>query len=325
MKKHNYSLSVVVIGRNEASGMERLHRSILPLKLLTDTEFIYVDSASTDNSVSLAKKGFDKVIVLSEHKNLCASAGRFVGVRHADGAWILFLDGDMELNSGVIDKIIKITSFDSLGIVGYVGSYQNHYDDGSVDVWKPMLGTTGVEHFGGAVLLKSEAFMAEDWNPRLFAKEEIDLHSRLRSHGFRVDLIDDIFVNHYTKRFSLWEKLVGNFYPKNSYLGKKFYGFGQLVISRLLDKNIGALVVAMPEPFVFISLLFVSILLVLNSNLFFGGFLLFVASAYVLIRKSPRYLLIYVSYISQFCFGAFKYDRNWVPEVAVTYSLDKKT
>lgn len=322
MKNNDYSLSVVVIGKNEASGIERLHRSILPLKLLTNTEFIYVDSASTDNSVALAQKGFDKVVVLSEHRNLCASAGRFVGVRCSKGAWILFLDGDMELNSGVIDKIIQITSSDSIGIVGYVGSYQNYYDDGSVDVWEPMLCANGVEHFGGAVLLKSDAFMAENWNPRLFAKEEIDLHSRMRSHGLIVGKIDDIFIHHHTKRFSVWEKLGGNFYPKNSYLGKKFYGFGQLVLSRFLDKNIGSLVMAMPEPFVFITLLFVAMLFVLSGNLFFGGFLLFVAAVYVLMRKSPRYLLIYVSYISQFCFGAFKYDRNWVPEVKATYSVD---
>ena len=67
-------LSVVVIGRNEAHNLERLFTSIFPLSDLI-ADIIYVDSASTDNSVEIASKYCDYVIKLKDSEFLNASIG----------------------------------------------------------------------------------------------------------------------------------------------------------------------------------------------------------------------------------------------------------
>src|SRR4051812_29985706 len=98
-------LSVIVIGRNEAAGLDPLQRSIAPLADRVECETIYVDSASTDDSVDVATTLFDRTVVLDEDANLSASAGRYVGAGLARGEWMLFLDGDMILEPEIIPDL----------------------------------------------------------------------------------------------------------------------------------------------------------------------------------------------------------------------------
>lgn len=60
-----------------------------------DFEIIIVDDMSTDNSVDIIKEFNDKRIVLIESdKKLWNGGARNVGIRHAKGDYILFLDDD---------------------------------------------------------------------------------------------------------------------------------------------------------------------------------------------------------------------------------------
>lgn len=65
------TLSVVVIGKNEGERLGRCLDSVLSMdKIEGGLEVIYVDSASTDGSVALAKsKGVDVIEVDVERAN----------------------------------------------------------------------------------------------------------------------------------------------------------------------------------------------------------------------------------------------------------------
>lgn len=91
-------LSVVVIGRNEG---ERLTRCLASVRAMADIggdmELIYVDSASTDDSVARAEAlGAHVLEVRPERPS--AALGRNAGWRVATAPYVLFLDGDTVLD-----------------------------------------------------------------------------------------------------------------------------------------------------------------------------------------------------------------------------------
>ena len=93
-------VSVVVIGRNEG---ERLRRCLASVHAADWAgmryELIYVDSASTDDSVAIARDGGARTLQAGcARRN--AAAGRNAGWRAARADSILFLDGDTLLAPG---------------------------------------------------------------------------------------------------------------------------------------------------------------------------------------------------------------------------------
>jgi len=87
-------LSVVVIGRNEGPRLARCFESIGAMANPgREVELIYVDSGSTDQSVTVARKFGAKAIALQSARPT-AAMGRNAGWRAACGEIVLFLDGD---------------------------------------------------------------------------------------------------------------------------------------------------------------------------------------------------------------------------------------
>ncbi len=75
----------------------------------TDLEIIVVDDYSTDNSKKLLKENsnlYNKLIELD--KNLGKGGAVREGLKHAEGSYILFQDGDLEYNPKDYEKIFKI-------------------------------------------------------------------------------------------------------------------------------------------------------------------------------------------------------------------------
>ena len=90
-------VSVVVIGRNEGLRLTRCLDSVREIRMPDGTiELIYVDSASTDNSVEQAKS-FGAQVIIVDPRRPCAAIGRNAGWRAARGSIVLFLDGDTVL------------------------------------------------------------------------------------------------------------------------------------------------------------------------------------------------------------------------------------
>lgn len=311
----NIILSIIVIGRNEESGLVGLRNSLQPLVERAVCETIYVDSASEDNSANLARALFDVTILLGEDENLSASAGRSIGVQNSAGKWLLFLDGDMLLEAAIVDDILIHISR-GIETDGLVGTYVHEYDDRSVREQKYHSDRNGfADHFGGAVLLPASALHSENWDPRLFSNEEIDLYTRLRQRGVRVKLVDRPFIRHHTERFSKAQILKGIFIRKNSYLGKKFFGVGQMLLARITDGKFFSLIRWLPEPFVlWLGILISLICLTIDGESI--GLLIFALSiVFVCFRKSPRYVIIYAAFFPQAIYGFLNFSPNWRPTV----------
>ena len=92
---------VVVIGRNEGERLRRCLESVI-----RDVgHVVYVDSASTDDSVAMARAIGADVIDLDMRVPFCAARARNAGYErivecHPELRYVQFIDGDCDMTAG---------------------------------------------------------------------------------------------------------------------------------------------------------------------------------------------------------------------------------
>jgi len=293
-------LSVIVIGRNEEQHLNALFLSLQSIDLVH--ELIYVDSASTDNSVDIAKNFCHRICRLKSSSQLCASAGRYAGTLHANAEWILYLDGDMELMPEFTQWInLNLPKLDNETTAGYIGKYTYVYADNRVSdnrLNQPKQGS--VDHFGGAILLrKQDVLDAGNWNPSVIANEEIDLYSRIRHNGKHVLSLDLKMVRHMAADIPKSKIFISLFFPLN----QRYYGFGQAIKSQWEHGTFLSFMRFHPYPFLF--------WLLLTSSIFFDAvwIFFFLFAIYISYTKRFHFLFIYLTDLPRGFFGFISYQR----------------
>lgn len=110
-------LSIITINRNNATGLEKTMQSVLS-QTQTDFEYVVVDGASTDESVSVIKRfasAFgDRLKWISEpDKGIYNAMNKGIGM--ASGEYVEFLNsGDCLVSSNVVEKM-----YAALEVSGY--------------------------------------------------------------------------------------------------------------------------------------------------------------------------------------------------------------
>jgi glycosyltransferase involved in cell wall biosynthesis len=99
---HRVTLSVVIITFNEEANLARTLESVQPLVAGGKGEIIVVDSGSTDRTVEIAKSHGAKVFV-EDWKGYAAQKNS--AIEKAAGDWILSLDADEEVETGLAELI----------------------------------------------------------------------------------------------------------------------------------------------------------------------------------------------------------------------------
>ena len=107
-------LTAIVVTKNEEANigpcLEACMRSLddaLCKGSISTAEIFVVDSASVDHTVQIVEKYPVSIIRLSSLAPLSASAGRHVGLKHARGRRILYVDGDFELSPPWLAEAIR--------------------------------------------------------------------------------------------------------------------------------------------------------------------------------------------------------------------------
>ena len=192
-------VSVVVIGRNEG---ERLVRCLESVRLANwdgrPYEIIYVDSRSTDASVERAESLGARAFVLDD-ASPCAAKARNLGWTHARGEFILFLDGDTQLDPDFVAHALK-TLEDPVLCAAW--GHRRESNPGQsiftrvLDLdWVYPVGRT--LYFGGDVLVRRTALASVDgFDPTLKAGEEPEMCARLRAAGWQIEHIDAPMTRH---------------------------------------------------------------------------------------------------------------------------------
>ncbi len=318
-------LSVVVIGRNEARNLKKVIKSISYLShVLHDRlQTVFVDSASNDDSSTIASCYFDEVYVLEESPRLCASAGRAVGTCSSKGMWILYLDGDMELTKQFADIILPLIELNE-DVSGYIGPYLNEDRDGYLRANRFSCRTTGemAPAIGGALLLRRDVVLkAGNWNPSVFSNEEMELYSRLRNGKLSIKFVDVPFVVHGSLKINGYHPVVSLLAPQFG-LGKKWYGIGQILAARINKRTLLSYIKI--EPFPFIAWAGILLGLALSTFGYWEVGLLFLAVCFVIVwaLKGGKSLVIHCAQLLPALIGWAKYDSRYSPQIVKVLKKD---
>jgi cellulose synthase/poly-beta-1,6-N-acetylglucosamine synthase-like glycosyltransferase len=192
------SLSIVVIGRNEGSRLERCLLSIRAMeKPEAEVEVIYVDSASTDGSCAVAAKLGAQVISV-QPKRPTAALGRNAGWRASSGTFVLFLDGDTILHRRFV--VTALGDFEEDTAVVWGNRREIHPESSLynrvLDLdWISSPGL--VDYCGGDALMRREALAAAGgYDEDLIAGEEPEMCRRLRAKGWKILHVDRPMTGH---------------------------------------------------------------------------------------------------------------------------------
>ena len=98
-------VSIVTPAFNCKNTFESTFKSVIK-QSLSNWEWLIIDDCSTDGSYEYIKeltKGYDRITVLRTEKNSGTSVARNIGLKHASGRYITFLDSDDELDSNYLE------------------------------------------------------------------------------------------------------------------------------------------------------------------------------------------------------------------------------
>ncbi|MBI2029520.1 glycosyltransferase family 2 protein [Candidatus Gottesmanbacteria bacterium] len=216
-------LSVVIVSYNTkellSKCLQSLDASLKSAGLLSKSEIIVVDNASTDGSVEMIQKKFPKVVLIKNSANLGFGGANNQGIRQTKGDFVLLLNSDTVLYPTTIksslDEIAK-TKADILGpallnpdesVQQSVGYFPNLV---RVFLWMLFLDNIPLvynlikpyhvkvssfyksDHWVDWVtaayfLARSKVFAKNLFDPKVFMyAEEVELCYRIKKQGFKI-------------------------------------------------------------------------------------------------------------------------------------------
>ena len=211
----NFSeVGIVIIGRNEGQ------RLITCLNSLAEfvPRVVYVDSASTDNSIAEAKNRGAHVVSLDMTKAFTAARARNAGFDaiiaiFPDIKYVQFVDGDCEVLSGWVDQAqIFLGNNQQVAVVNGVLNErfpnQSVYNSLCDAEWKLSKGE--IKYCGGNAMMRVDVFKTMGgFLPNLIAGEEPELCVRLRKSGWKIWHLEKQMMLHdanITSFFQWWKR-----------------------------------------------------------------------------------------------------------------------
>lgn len=211
MIDHLTQLGAVIIGRNEGDHL----RSCLKSVARHVENIVYVDSGSTDSSVTEAQRAGCMVVELDMTFPFSAARARNAGFEklishHPQVSLVQFVDGDCEVQDGWLPHAASILDQqDEVAII--CGRRRERNPEASIynrlcDIeWDTPIGDA--QACGGDFMAKVAAIAKiGGFNPTAVAGEEPELCYRLRQDDWRIQRIDREMTTHDAGmiRFSQW-------------------------------------------------------------------------------------------------------------------------
>jgi glycosyltransferase involved in cell wall biosynthesis len=221
-------LSVIVKCYNEAANIDAALGALTAATRDYRTEIVVVDSLSTDQSVAIASRYPVRIVQLASPNDRRCGAVAQLGYQFVCGAFVLLIDGDMELSPGFLPA--ALARFTDAPRLAGVGGLLIELSDGIEfrerqlrDESLPLAGE--VEMIGGCGLYRRAAIEDVQYltNRNLHCLEEYELGLRLRARGWCLRQIDVTCVRHHGHRDKPLKLLM------RRWRTRFYHGYGELL------------------------------------------------------------------------------------------------
>ncbi len=213
------TVSIVIVTRNSAacvgSALASIRRQTYPADRL---HTVVVDNGSSDGTVTLIRKQFPWVTLLSERNNQGFAGGCNIGMRAQSADYYALINPDAEIAPDWITTLVAVMEADRLIGVGgskiYYGNSRVIQHAGGVvraNALTLHLGDQEVDHgqydtqrdvdyvMGAALLIWGETARALDFLPEVYYPayyEEVDFCTQVRRSGQRVVYVPEAVAHH---------------------------------------------------------------------------------------------------------------------------------
>ena len=212
----NELVGAVVIGRNEGERLKTCIQSMLS----QCNQVVYVDSASTDNSLEIAKELKVVVVSLDLSISFTAARARNEGVEKLKKLYPLvkyvqFIDGDCSIEPNWLNSAVEYLAKNNkaAAVLGHLvekNPEKSIYNLLCKLEWSGNVGElTDFGGFGGISMVKLDAFeQVGRFNPQVIAGEDSELGVRFGLNNYTVVKIDMPMAQHDANmlQFSQWWK-----------------------------------------------------------------------------------------------------------------------
>jgi len=189
-------VSIIIPTKNESKNIKRCLLSCQD-QTYKNIEIIIIDNYSTDNTLDIAKQ-FTKNIYLAGFER---SQQRNYGAAKAKGIYLLFLDADMELETGLVKSLItEVKNGEYRAIIIPEKSTGRGFWAKSVALERSCyLGDPTIE---AARLFEKKLFdQLGGFDENLTAAEDWDLTLRAKTFGAKISRIKNFLMHHETNSF----------------------------------------------------------------------------------------------------------------------------
>ena len=187
-------ISIIIPTKDEEKYIKKTLKQFLPFKRKYKLELIVSDGCSKDDTVKIAKKYADRVVLYNKKRKQRISEGRNAGAKSAKGEILIFIDADIRIINlkGFVEAINK--KFENQDVVAATvpnSVYPEeeifsdkifHFIFNSTIHLSNLLGIGGGR--GECQIIRKSIF--EDiggYDRKLVAAEDVELYERLRKKG----------------------------------------------------------------------------------------------------------------------------------------------
>lgn len=209
------NVSIIITARNEEHNIFRLLKSIEPISDKLH-EVIVVDAGSWDKTASIAKL-FRFVTVLNG-AGTKRGGGRNIGITHATGDVIAFLDADTEIYESWYPSLLHSIKNHNI-VAGYSPALEGE------DLHRVSIRVDGIDITYPSCNVAYKKKVLDDvglFNEDMVTAEDIELNYRCAKKGYKIYYNPDMRVIHYHRRY--WK----------SFFKQAYYnGFGRYQLDKM--------------------------------------------------------------------------------------------
>jgi glycosyltransferase involved in cell wall biosynthesis len=170
---------------------------------ISSYEIIVVDDGSTDSSAKLLQK-YEEIIYIFKENGGPASA-RNLGLKHAKGSYIIFIDIDDFWEEGSLNKLSDyLDKHPSTQIIeGKIREFRTYQNSNEFDFSTESYFTS---NFGTCMIRREVFAIVGDFEEKLLRSEDIDWYTRAWEKNITKDRLDIIVLNYRKHSESLTSK-----------------------------------------------------------------------------------------------------------------------
>lgn len=122
-------LTIIIATYNMSAYIEQCLQSIVSQQTKYRLQILVIDDGSTDQTVELLATYSDQITLIEQENRGCAAA-RNVGIEHAAGMYLMFVDADDRLIAGSLERLLDTAFMESADLVQ--GGYRTFDERGPI-------------------------------------------------------------------------------------------------------------------------------------------------------------------------------------------------